>query len=152
MLMDSHTHSASSQNEYVHPFFVLQRLRCIQSLNNDNATISRAFLTALMKPIVASIRFDETFYRRTYSDLSEAEQAGHISNLHDHYVNFGFFEDRLPCHVPVDGAFYAREYPDVAVAILENRVESAQLHFESVGFREGRLPSRNWSFKTLLVG
>lgn len=133
------------------PAFRLTKSGRLLELRGDQAKVSRDFLVELLAPALRRIRFEEGFYRRQYADLAEAEARGLIADLHDHYLRFGFFEDRLPCHVEVDGGFYAREYPDVAVAILENRVASAQAHFEGVGFREGRLPSRGWSFADLLV-
>lgn len=104
-----------------------------------------------MSIFIKRIKFDPVFYRAQYPDLAEAEAKGMITDLRDHYQRFGYFEDRLPAPVPVDGAFYARRYPDVAVAILENRTPSAQVHFEQVGFREGRIPYQGWSFSELLL-
>lgn len=103
-----------------------------------------------MSPLLSRIKFDAAFYRQRYKDLAEAEAKGLIVNLHEHYLRFGYFENRMPCLVEVDGSFYAREYPDVAVAILESRIASAQSHFETSGFVEGRLPRRGWTFADLL--
>lgn len=133
------------------PAFRLAKAGRLIELRADHARISRDFLVELIAPLLRRIRFEAEHYRRMHPDLAAAEADGVITDLHDHYLRFGFFEDRLPCRVEVDGGFYAREYPDVAVAILEGRVASAQAHFETAGFREGRLPSRGWSFTDLMA-
>lgn len=132
------------------PAHELQRRGLILEVGDMTATVDRGFLTTLLLPTLQRIRFDEDFYRATHPDLAAAEAEGMLTDLHQHYLHFGFFENRLPARVRVDGSFYAREYPDVAVAILENRVRSAQDHFERIGFVEGRLPRAGWKFSELL--
>jgi len=132
------------------PYFEFVKDKRIIEVAGETATVSRNFLGELMAPMLLRIKFDAGFYRQRYKDLAEAEEKGLIVDLHQHYLRFGFFENRMPCLVEVDGSFYAREYPDVAVAILENRVSSAQAHFETSGFIEGRLPRKGWSFADLL--
>jgi hypothetical protein len=139
-------------NISIYPYFTLMKDGRIQRIDDETAIVSRDFLMELLIPMLRRIKFDPIFYRQRYQDLLEAESKGLIADLHDHYLNFGFFENRIPCFVEVDGTFYAREYPDVAVAILENRVASAQTHFETAGFVEGRLPRKGWTFADLLEG
>lgn len=134
----------------IEPFSRLQRAgRIVWQDGQVAAVVSRAMLVELLRPGLLRIRFDEAFYRRQYPDLAAAEAAGTIAELHAHYLEFGFFEDRLPCFVEVDAAFYGREHPDVAAGILDRTVRSAQWHFEHFGFREGRLPRREWRFADL---
>ncbi|HEV7457483.1 MAG TPA: hypothetical protein VGN96_11985 [Roseococcus sp.] len=132
------------------PYFELLKDKRIIDIEGEVATVSRAFLVDLLAPVLRRIKFDPAFYRQRYKDVTEAETKGLIVDPQQHYIRFGFFENRMPCLVEVDGSFYAREYPDVAVAILENRVASAQMHFETSGFVEGRLPRKGWSFTDLL--
>lgn len=134
----------------IEPFNRLQRNAQLTWQDGQAAAlVARPTLVALLRPTLQRIRFDEGFYRRQYPDLAAAETAGTIADLHAHYLEFGWFEDRLPCFVEVDAAFYGREYPDVAAGILERAVRSAQWHFEMFGFREGRLPRRDWRFADL---
>ncbi|MBV1797733.1 hypothetical protein [Siccirubricoccus sp. G192] len=112
--------------------------------------VSRPLFMALLRPKLRKIKFDASYYRRANPDLLQAETAGIVKDLHEHYIEFGYFESRLPSFVEVDGAFYGREYPDVAVGVLERTVKSAQWHFETIGFKEGRLPRRGWSFSELI--
>ena len=132
------------------PYFEFVKNKRVTEILGDKATISIDFLGKLMSPLLSRIKFDAAFYRQRYEDLAEAEAKGLIVSLHDHYLRFGYFENRMPCLVEVDGSFYARECPDVAVAILESRVASAQSHFEASGFVEGRLPRKGWTFADLL--
>lgn len=131
------------------PFFELVKVGKIFDLTQDLATLSRSYLTVLLQPQLEQICFNEAYYREKNADLREAEARGDISDLHLHYLTFGFFENRLPCPVDVDGVFYARAYPDVTVALLESRTPSCQFHFETIGFAEGRLPRVGWQFSDL---
>jgi hypothetical protein len=117
-------------------------------LHDDKALFF--ILLDLLRPTLLMVRFDPDFYRSTYPDLAEAEREGVITDLREHYMNFGYLENRLPCDVGVDGSFYAREYPDVAAAIIEGRMPSAQAHFNATGFAEGRLPRKGWTFRELI--
>jgi hypothetical protein len=134
----------------IDPFFLLQRNKAVLRMDGDRVAISRRFLVDLLRPTLLMVRFDADFYRLTYPDLADAEREGVITDLQEHYVAFGYFENRLPCEVEVDGSFYAREYPDVAAAIIEGKTPSPQAHFNAAGFAEGRLPRKGWAFRDLL--
>ncbi len=133
------------------PYFEYLREKKVAKSSGDEVVITRDFFMSLLMPFLEKVKFDANFYRAKYPDLAEAEARGVITDLHEHYLRFGYFENRLPSPVVVDGAYYARQYPDVAVAILENRAPSAQAHFEQVGFREGRLPRPGWTFADLMA-
>ena len=113
--------------------------------------VSRGVFLMLLRPLLLRVRFDEAYYRQANPDLAQAEAAGVLVGMREHYLDFGYFEGRLPCFVEVDAGFYVKEYPDVAVGILEQKVKSAQSHFELCGFKEGRLPRRGWSFGDLMA-
>ena len=137
-------------NEVILPFFELVNRGKVRMVSHDVVTLDRGYLAVLLRPQIEKIWFDEDYYRESNPDIHDAELRGEIPDLHVHYLNFGFFENRLPCPVEVDGFFYARAYPDVAVALLENRTPSCQTHFEMSGFAEGRLPRDGWRFSDLL--
>ncbi|MEI6798761.1 MAG: hypothetical protein WCO04_06035 [Pseudomonadota bacterium] len=139
-------------NAVISPYFELVNFGKILTVSNDFVTLDRGYLTVLLRPQIEKIQFDEDYYRKRNPDIQDAELRGEITDLHSHYLNFGFFENRLPCLVEVDGFFYARAYPDVAVALLEGRTPSCQTHFETSGFAEGRLPRDGWRFSDLLKG
>ena len=113
--------------------------------------VSRFLFVELLRPVLQRICFDADYYRRANPDLAAAEKAGQIASLHDHYLEHGYFEHRLPCRVEVDAGWYTMSYPDVGEAIIAGRVASPAWHFETFGFREGRLPSEGWSFADLLA-
>ena len=62
-----------------------------------------------------------------------------------HYVEFGYFENRLPFRIEVDEKFYLRTNPDIASAVNDGSIPLAQVHFEHSGYKEGRLPREGWS-------
>ena len=113
--------------------------------------VSRFLFVELLRPMLHRIRFDADYYRRANPDLAAAEKVGQIASLHDHYLEHGYFENRLPCQVEVDAGWYTMSYPDVGEAIIAGSVASPTWHFETFGFREGRLPSQGWSFTDLLA-
>ena len=103
------------------------------------------FFRDLLKRELGRIRFDEHYYLRMYADVADAVASGLFSDAHQHYVEFGYFEDRLPYQVEVDSAFYFRTYPDIREEIAAGTIRSTQEHFELYGYKEGRLPKEGWS-------
>jgi len=89
--------------------------------------------------------FDERFYLEMYPDIAAAVQSKKIKNGFEHYVDTGYFENRLPRKLMVDERYYLETNPDVADAIKKGRVKSAQDHFNHAGFTEGRLPYKDFS-------
>lgn len=106
--------------------------------------VSEARLMELLVIAASHIDVDEEWYLNSYRDVYEAIQRGSSSSAKDHYVHYGYFEDRLPRHFEVDVNWYLAEYPDVAEAMRVGSVESAQNHFERNGFKEGRRPYTDW--------
>lgn len=102
--------------------------------------IPEHILNMLLKATSKSIEYDESWYLKRYDDIAEAVRSGVFRDGHDHYINFGFIEDRQPRHISVDEVFYRDRYPDVDEAIDSGDLLSGQAHFDQVGFLEGRLP------------
>jgi hypothetical protein len=107
--------------------------------------VSKDLFRYLMSEILKSVPLDESFYLRTNPDVSEAVARGTISSAREHFVRFGYFEDRMPRHIVVDADYYIASNPDVAEAIASGQLGSPQEHFERYGYREGRLPSADWA-------
>ena len=114
-------------------------------------TVSRSIIVDLFSFLLERVQFDEEYYRNSNPDLASAEKSGQITSLHTHYMEHGYFENRLPCRVDVDVAFYTETYPDVGDAVIAGRVASPAWHFETFGFREGRLPRQGWQFADLVA-
>lgn len=89
--------------------------------------------------------FDERFYLETYPDIAVAVRSRKIKSGFEHYVDTGYFENRLPRKLIVDERYYLQENSDVADAIKKGRVTSAQDHFNHSGFGEGRIPYKDFS-------
>jgi hypothetical protein len=109
--------------------------------SRSKIAIDAKLLRQILQSLVSLMPFSEPFYRRTYTDLADAAAAGHIPDLHRHFVETGFFEGRLGAPPEVDEAFYLATYPDVAIAIARGEVDSAARHYMSSGVAEGRIPS-----------
>ena len=107
--------------------------------------ISEERLKQVLIPMIKAIEFDENYYKRENADIAEGLASGEIPSARYHYVNYGYFEDRLPRAVAVDEKWYLTEYGDVAQAVAEGRLMSGAQHFFKSGFKEGRLPSKGWS-------
>lgn len=98
----------------------------------------------LMSEILKAVPLDESFYLKNNPDVSEAVAKGKIASAREHFVRFGYFEDRMPRRILVDPDYYVAANPDVAEAIAGGALSSPQEHFEKYGYREGRLPSPDW--------
>jgi len=98
--------------------------------------VFRSMLEAASK----TIEFDETWYLKKHPDVAEAVRLGAFHDGHDHYIRFGFSENRQPRCINVDEAFYRAQNQDVVEAIDNGAFPSGQAHFDQAGFAEGRLP------------
>jgi hypothetical protein len=103
----------------------------------------------LLRCALEIVKFDEDYYLHLYPDVGDALANGLFQNARHHYVEFGYFEDRLPFRVEVDEAFYFWAYPDVKMEVRQQSFPSAQVQFELCGHKEGRLPLEGW---TLMAG
>lgn len=113
--------------------------------SSDRVNLTAGLLKQLFRLIAQNLPFDEAYYLLNNPDVKEAIESGSFASARDHYVEFGFFEDRLPFAVSVDEDFYFLRNPDVKQKVIEGVFPSAQVHFEQFGFQEGRLPREGWS-------
>jgi len=102
----------------------------------------------LLRKLLAQVDVDEEWYLESYGDVRDAVRAGQMKSARAHYLQAGYFENRLPRRIVVDEGWYLNEYPDVAEAIRSGAFFSAAQHFERNGFKEGRLPREGWSLLT----
>lgn len=107
--------------------------------------VREELLRRLLAPLLASVEVDEEWYRKFNQDVDDAIRVGKFRSGRDHYIQAGYFEDRLPRPVTIDGTWYLEAYPDVAEAIRHGTFHSVEQHFAVCGFKEGRLPNRQWS-------
>jgi hypothetical protein len=114
----------------------------------DEIAIQTGLFRTLLRLALEHVRVDERYYLRTYPDVGEAVATGLFTSPRHHYVEFGYFEDRLPFRIEVNEEFYFRSYPDVKANVSLGYIPSAQVHFEQNGYKEGRLPREAWSLLT----
>jgi hypothetical protein len=101
-------------------------------------TISREGLVELLRPFLKKIDFDEAWYLETYPDVAEGLVNQQISSGLDHYLNFGYFENRLPNGTDFDPVHYANSNLDVLEVFGREKPESLVQHFIENGYAEGR--------------
>jgi len=110
-----------------------------EKLRSDTKTVIKvSVIRALLRLVVSKLPFDAEFYCSTYLDVAAAHRAGAIADLHEHFINAGFFEGRLGAKPAFDADFYLQMYPDVAEAVRTGAVESALYHYLNGGAAEGR--------------
>ena len=126
---------------YIAPFETVRNILTISkaSGNETIAEFYEPFLDAL-RLLLAGVDVDEGWYLAQNPDIAEAIRAGTTELAKRHFVEYGYFEGRLPFHIAVDERWYLLQNPDVAENVRRGVVEFAQRHFELNGYREGRLP------------
>ncbi|WP_298357687.1 hypothetical protein [Rhodoblastus sp.] len=123
----------------------------VRDTNSRFIKLDENRLRAVLRNLLELVAIDEKWYLETYSDVRAAFRQGKFSSAREHYVNSGYFEDRLPRPIKVDVDWYLETYPDVAEAIRNKKCASAQEHFEANGFKEGRQPFEGWSLITAVA-
>lgn len=119
----------------------------IQGIDGDQdhkIAVSFRALKKILLPLISKILVDEDYYLKTYEDINDAIKSGKIFSAKEHYVNNGYFENRLPRFFQVDEDWYLSHYQDVGDAINEGKWGSGQAHFTAAGYAEGRYPSADW--------
>ena len=89
---------------------------------------------------IAVFVVDEQWYLAQYPDVAEAIAKGTKTSATQHFIDNGYFENRLLFLIPVNETWYFTTYPDVAASVRKGTESSAQAHFMRSGYREGRLP------------
>ncbi len=114
--------------------------------------VEKNLLFHCMRGFAGRIYFDEQWYLSAYPDVAEAVRKQTVPSAKDHFLAFGYFENRLPYAMKVDEQWYRSTYRDVREAIAEQRFASCQAHFEQAGYAEGRLPHPGFSLRTVGAG
>jgi hypothetical protein len=125
---------------YIPPFEVTKRLVEISTAKGQlMATATYEDLIMMIKLLLSGVDVNEEWYLRQYPDVGKAIRDGATKSAKQHYIDNGYFENRMPFPMPVDDVWYQREYPDVAASIKSGD-DSAQDHFVRQGYKEGRMP------------
>jgi hypothetical protein len=106
--------------------------------NHKTLTVDQEGFKAFMREVLLAMPFDEAWYLARYPDVAEVVAKGKTT-ARDHYVEFGYYEGRLPGLNGFDGAAYCRAYPDLAHLLSHpESTDLASVHFVEYGYREGR--------------
>jgi hypothetical protein len=117
----------------------------IWPLRPGDVSIQTSLFRDLFRIALEHVPVDERYYLRTYPDVGEALEEGLFTSPRHHFIEFGYFEDRLPFRIEVDEEYYFRSNPDIKESVNSGFIPSAQVHFERYGYKEGRLPREGWS-------
>jgi hypothetical protein len=121
-----------------------QLIQGIESDQKYQVAVSFEALKKILLPLISKIEVDEDYYLERYEDIRDAIKNGQISSAKEHYVSYGYFENRVPRFFQVDEHWYLSRFKDVREAIDEGKWASGQDHFNTSGYAEGRYPSPNW--------
>ena len=120
----------------------------IPSQRTNYYAVQKDHFFDFLRPLIAGILFDEAWYLAAYPDIAEAIAAGVIPSAHEHYLQSGYFEHRLPYDIEVHSDWYVAQYDDVRAAVAAGTFTNGRDHFLQSGFREGRLPHPGFALKT----
>jgi hypothetical protein len=99
----------------------------------------------IVKSALSAVPVDENWYLDRNPDVRSAVDLGLLSSGRQHFIECGYFEDRLPFAVEVDELFYLNTNPDVRAAHERGEIQSVQAHFDHTGYLEGRQPRNGFS-------
>jgi hypothetical protein len=124
------------------PFGKLQnRLRIVPTRGRLSVEIARDDLIALIKELLRAVPVDAGWYRATYPDVAGTIDSGMLASAADHYVEWGYFENRIPFDIAVDADWYMTRYDHVRIELEHGEAGSAQDHFIRVGYKQGCRPT-----------
>jgi hypothetical protein len=113
--------------------------------SENEIILKKSVFQHILCAALRSVQVDENWYLEKYDDVREAIAKKKTACARDHYINYGYFENRQPFAIKVDEAYYLQMNPDVAAKVVAGAFKSGQEHFEQSGFREGRLPYADFS-------
>ena len=129
---------------YVPPYRVIARELGLASPGSDPSSggwVNDQFLRFMLRQIVCQLPFSEEAYLNANPDVAEAFKRGDGANAHDHYAEYGYFEEREGAGPKFDEAYYLKNNPDVAVAVKAGEWSAGWAHYRAEGMFEWRSPS-----------
>ena len=100
-------------------------------------------LKLLLSSALASGFIDEIGYLAANPDVKGAIQRGEISDAKTHFIENGYFENRVGAIGVFDEEYYLNCNPDVFNAVRRGLWASGKDHYEQVGKFEWRSPNEN---------
>ena len=126
---------------YLLPFDVIKGpVQLSTGTGQVTATMAYEMLLELIKGLLSQVVVDEDWYLSQYPDVAAAIAQGKTTSATQHFIDNGYFDNRLPFSISVNEMWYLANYPDVAASVRNGTESSAQAHFIRSGYREGRRP------------
>jgi hypothetical protein len=104
--------------------------------------ISYDELLRIVRKLLVAVPLDEAWYEALYPGVAQAVASGDFASAFSHFIEHGYFENRMPFRIQVDEEWYRQKYPHVRTLIEVGTVESAADHFLKFGYGQGCLPHR----------
>lgn len=110
----------------------------------DYVLLSRRSLKTLFKVYARYLaeNMDETWYLNTYPDVEKNMKDVGLNSAKDHFIEYGFFENRIPYPISIDYKQYLEKNPDLKTSMGNLKGKdleaAAKEHFIEHGYREGR--------------
>jgi hypothetical protein len=123
--------------------------RVVLASKGTFTAVATDLLYEMMAAYISAIAVDEAWYLDANPDVAAAVRQGALSGAMEHYVQSGYFENRMPYGILVDEAWYRGQYEDVDQAVALGTFQSAQEHFETVGYAEGRHPYAGFALRVI---
>jgi hypothetical protein len=94
----------------------------------------------MLRTLLSLVDVDVAFYLTRNRDVADGVRNGDIRSAREHFVDYGYFEGRLPYRIDVDEDWYLPTHADVAETVHDGHFATGQDHFDGPGYAEGRLP------------
>ena len=126
---------------------ILKNVRFEKGKSNDEelVVINKQLFDLLIQTALTSCEFNEAEYLKMNPDVADGPIRDGQITARQHFVGYGYFENRRGILPEVDEEWYRKSYKDVAQEIKNGGIPSAKEHFETTGAGEGRSPSRKHS-------
>ncbi len=126
---------------YIPPFaFICEALGITEAqMSEPRATVSVPFLRFLIGELMRAAPFDPAWYAHYYPDIEPALSGDEIASAHQHYLEQGYFEKRLPHSLAVDPDWYWRRYADLTRHYHRQEIAALCEHLFTQGWWEGRV-------------
>lgn len=106
---------------------------------HQTLTLERTKFVEFIRDLLCGFPFDEQWYLEHYPDVKSAIELGSLASGWQHYVEFGYFEGRMPGLHAFDPLVYLQIHEDLATLLDRHDSEAAAInHFVKYGYREGR--------------
>lgn len=102
--------------------------------------LQQEFFLKLVRMALQAVPFDEAYYISEHPDVAASIASGKIKSGKEHYVNIGYFENRLPRRIDINENDYLNANPDLKKAYADGHITSLMDHFIYTGIQEGRQP------------